>query len=92
MTGVAQLHSYLNGLEADNLQIQEAYYVIYRHGGPLYDLPREISTNRHTIYPITIDLGLSEESGRRQPRPIEIAREEFFQAIAQDEGTPAGNG
>jgi hypothetical protein len=79
VNGVAQLHAYLTGLEAHDTLVQEAYYVVYRLGGPLYDLPREIATNRLTIYPMTIDLGPSSESGRRQPRPIVLEPAEFFQ-------------
>ena len=76
--GIAQLHSYINALEAETCPIQEIYYVIYRLGGPLYDLPEEIPTNRHTFYPITIDLGPSSESGTRQPQPILVPVSDFF--------------
>lgn len=87
-SGIAQLHSYLNSLEAENLLIEEAYYVIYRLGGPLYDLPWKIPTNRRVFYPIIIDLGPSRVSGRRQPRPIQIPLNEFFDAIVGEEAAP----
>ncbi len=76
--GVAQLHGYLNGCEAEGIFVEEAYYVVYRLGGPLYDLPWEIPTNRRTFYPIVVDLAPSQESGSRQPKPIKIALGEFF--------------
>ena len=76
--GIAQLHSYINALEGETCPVQEIYYVIYRLGGPLYDLPEEIPTNRRIFYPITIDLGPSSESGRRQPKPILIPPSDFF--------------
>jgi hypothetical protein len=79
--GIAQLHAYLNGLEADDMAIQEVYYVIYRLGGPLYDLPEEIPTNRRTFYPIVVDLGPSRESGSRQPKPISIPLDDFFEEL-----------
>jgi hypothetical protein len=79
--GVAQLHSYLNGLEAEDPPIQEVYYVVYRLGGPLYDIPWEISTNRRTFYPMLVDLGPSQVSGRRQPKPISIELKDFFAVI-----------
>jgi hypothetical protein len=79
--GIAQLHAYLNGLEADDMAIQEVYYVIYRLGGRLYDLPEEIPTNRRTFYPVIVDLGPSRESGSRQPKPISIPLDDFFEQI-----------
>ena len=79
--GFAQLHAYLNALEADDLPVQEVYYVIYRLGGPLYDLPCEIPTNRRTFYPMIVDLGPSEASGSKQPKPISIDLTEFFAEI-----------
>jgi hypothetical protein len=82
--GIAQLHAYLNSLEADNVFVEEGYYAIYRLGGPLYDLPWKISTNRRTFYPIIIDLGPSEVSGSRQPKPIQILLDEFFTAITKE--------
>jgi hypothetical protein len=64
VSGIGQLHSYLSSYAAHR-NISEAFYVIYRLGGPIYELPRVIRTNRFTIYPVLIDLGLSSESGRR---------------------------
>lgn len=75
--GVGQLHAYINSLESSS-PIPEIYYVVYRLDGPLYDLPLQISTNRHTFYPLVIDLGPSEKSGSRQEKPIHIPLDDFF--------------
>jgi hypothetical protein len=80
VSGVSQLHGYLSSLDAHK-NISEAYYVMYRIGGPIYELPRRISTSRFTIYPILVDLGLSSESGRNQPKPILISEEEIMNEI-----------
>ncbi|HKR10934.1 MAG TPA: hypothetical protein VJT15_02660 [Pyrinomonadaceae bacterium] len=77
VSGVSQLHSYLSSLEAHK-DISEAFYVIYRLGGPIYEFPQQISTSRFTIYPIIVDLGLSDESGRNQPKPILLSEEEIM--------------
>lgn len=82
--GVAQLHNYLTGLEADDSVVFEVYYIIFRVGGPLYDLPWEIPTNRRTFYPIIIDLAPSQESGRRAHQPNPIQLNEFFQLMGDD--------
>ncbi len=75
--GIYQLHSYLCGFEAKKL-IDEAYYVIFRIGGPIYVFPHKIQIGKFSIYPILIDLGVSEDSGRKQPKPIEITLQEIL--------------
>src|SRR5262245_42087110 len=80
VSGIGQLHAYLSSYEAHR-NISEAFYVIFRLAGPIYELPRKIRTNRFTIYPVLIDLGLSSESGRRQPKPVIICEEEVLSII-----------
>jgi hypothetical protein len=79
--GLAQLHSYLNTLESEDLSIWEVYYLVFRLGGPLYDIPWEIPTNHRTYYPVVIDLAPSSESGSRQGQPILLSLDDFFQAL-----------
>ena len=67
VTGISQLHSYLCNEEAYK-NIHEAYYMIFRLGGPVYEFPYSISTNRFTIYPIFVDIGSSKDSGRNRVR------------------------
>jgi hypothetical protein len=78
---IAQLHAYLNGLDASQFHVEEAYYVVFRLGGPLYDLPRSLIFNRHIIYPVVIDLGVAEDSGRKQTTPIVITRDDILKAV-----------
>jgi hypothetical protein len=80
VSGIGQLHSYLSSYEAHRI-ISEAFYIIFRLGGPIYEFPRIIRTNRFIIYPVLIDLGLSSESGRRQPKPVIISEEEVLSVI-----------
>lgn len=82
VSGIGQLHAYLSSYEAHR-NISEAFYVIFRLSGPIYEFPRSIRTNRFTIYPVLIDLGLSSESGRRQPKPVIISEEEVLSIIKQ---------
>jgi hypothetical protein len=83
LDGFAQLHAYLNAREADDVFMEEAYYVIYRLGGTLYDFPDKIHTNRHIIYILVIDLGESNDSGRKQPKPISIKRKDLISMIVR---------
>ncbi len=69
--GLAQLHAYLNAFEA-HTEIREAYYVVYRLGGPLVEMPRYVRTPRFNICTVLIDMGEAHESGSRQSRPVVI--------------------
>lgn len=80
IAGISQLHAYLSAYEAHK-QTTNAYYVVYRLGGPNYELPRQIQTSRFTIYSLLIDLGTSEQSGRRQPQPVIISVTELMEGI-----------
>ena len=84
--GIGQLHAYMVKIEGTPLHVSEAYYVIFRLGGPLYDLPRTITTNRFSIWTHTIDLGLAAESGRKQPKPIVIPEPELVGAMEKEQG------
>jgi hypothetical protein len=78
---IAQLHAYLNSLDASQFHIEEAYYVVFRLDGPLYDLPRTFVFNRHIIYPVVIDLGLAEDSGRKQSAPVVITQDDILTVV-----------
>lgn len=83
--GISQLHAYLNNISATK-DVTDGFYVVYRFGGPLYELPEKISTNRFTLHTIVIDMGKSQESGRKQPKPIIISSEEILKQVKQPEG------
>lgn len=80
---IAQLHAYLNSLDASQFHIEEAYYVVFRLGGPLYDLPRSFVFNRHVIYPVVIDLGVAKDSGRKQPEPATVTQEDVAAEVTK---------
>lgn len=75
--GVFQLYSYANGLKLKN-KIYEFYYVVFRLGGPSYDWPERIEINGQIIYPVTIDLAPSNESGRGQSKTIKIGEKDIL--------------
>ncbi len=82
--GISQLHAYLNNVSATK-DVTDGFYVVYRFGGPLYELPEKMSTNRFTLHTILIDIGKSRESGRNQPKPIIISREEILKQVQHSE-------
>jgi hypothetical protein len=83
---IAQLHAYLNGLDASQFHVEEAYYVVFRLGGPLYDLPRSLVFNRHVLYPVVIDLGVAKDSGRKQSAPIVVTQADVVAEVTKLQG------
>lgn len=75
--GVAQLHAYMNNVQAD-FRLKEAYLVIFRLGGPLPDIPERIEMSRFTMIPVIVDVGVSKSSGSRQPKPIVITADDVY--------------
>lgn len=83
--GIAQLHAYMNTFETTHYYIPEAYFVVFRISGPVYDFPKEILTNRYRIIPVIIDLGDSSVSGsRQQNQPIFIKHEDIIHEIKKE--------
>ncbi len=82
--GISQLHAYLNNISATK-DVMDGFYVVYRFGGPLYELPEKIPTNRFTLHTILIDMGKSQESGRKQPKPVLISNDEILRQVEQPE-------
>ena len=87
LKGIAQLHGYMNGLDS-SIGIREGFLVVFRCGGRLIDLPREIQTPRFTIVPVMIDVGEAAESGSRQPHPVVINIDEITQLFAAPPESP----
>lgn len=79
--GIAQLHAYMTRIEGTPLSVREAYYVLFRLDGPIYELPEAITINRYRIHTHTVDLGEARSSGRRQPKPIVIPPDQLLGAI-----------
>ncbi|CAM4118634.1 hypothetical protein BAAL111456_16270 [Bacillus albus] len=86
LRGIAQLHAYMNNFETTHYYIPDAYFVVFRISGPVYDFPKEILTNRYRIIPVIIDLGDSSVSGsRQQNQPIIIKYEDIIHQIEKEE-------
>jgi hypothetical protein len=79
-TGARQIWAMLATLRGTKYEVQEAFFPIFRRGGPRYVLPR--SPLRHggaVMYPLLIDLAPSKESGSQlRENEIEIPPEELL--------------
>jgi hypothetical protein len=83
VTGVRELRDHALRLAGTTHFVREAFYVVFREGGPLYQLPEEIRFTGLTIVPVVIDIGANDEAGSRQPRKvIPISDEEFLHVDA----------
>lgn len=82
--GISQLHSYLNNLSA-KINIYEGYYILFRLGGPLYELPKPLKIGNYVINWIIIDIGESSKSGSRQEKPVNITIEQILKGLGKNE-------
>jgi hypothetical protein len=81
--GYYQLHAYMTSLETRALRAHEGFLVAFRLGGPIYETPRTMTLGRFLIHSLTIDLGESHDSGRKQPRPAPITEKEIREGVAK---------
>lgn len=79
--GYYQLHAYMSSLDTAAMRVTEGFVVAFRLGGPLYEMPSTIDTGRFLLHSMTIDLGESKDSGRKQPPPNRITEEEIFRKL-----------
>jgi hypothetical protein len=80
--GFYQLHAYMTSLETEAMRATEGFLVAFRLGGPIYETPPTIDTGRFLIHSLTIDLGDSADSGRKQPPTATITEDEIMRALA----------
>ncbi|MBK8256488.1 MAG: hypothetical protein IPK82_27945 [Polyangiaceae bacterium] len=79
--GLGQLFSYMANIDGDPYQLREAYYVVFRLGGPLYVLPPVMKAGNYRIFSLLIDLGDIDSSGRRQATVEPIEEADFLPSI-----------
>jgi hypothetical protein len=78
-------------LKGTPLEVSEAFFVVFRAGGPPYELPESVRYGDLTIFPVLVDIARPEESGSRAPQPRLITAEELSAAMAgtgTEEGDP----
>lgn len=71
-------------------EVREAFYLVFRLGGPRVVFPREVHSEGTTVYPVVIDIADSKSTGSRQrDQPIEIAAGQLLPMTAASEASPA---
>lgn len=56
----------LSRLQSGPARVVEAFYVVFRRGGPRYVLPDELRSEGVTVYPVLVDIAETAKSGARQ--------------------------
>ena len=93
VNGVKQVLDTVGRLRGGPYAVDEAFCVVFRRGGPYYDLPAVLQTETYRLHLVLVDLAPTTEAGRRQrDEPVQIPVDEFFAAApdAAVEG-PAGS-
>ena len=84
VNGVKQVLDTVGRLRGGPYAVDEAFCVVFRRGGPHYDLPALLQTETYRLHLLLVDLAPTTEAGRRQrDEPVQIPIDEFF-ATAPD--------
>ncbi|QRO00718.1 hypothetical protein JRI60_17630 [Archangium violaceum] len=75
--GIHQMNETMGRLWGSNCQVREAFYVVFRLGGGLVQMPSAVRREDWTIYPRVIDLAPADVSGSRAQQSIGITEEEL---------------
>lgn len=79
--GFAQVCDTVGRLRGSPFEVKEAFFIIFREGGPRYLLPSVVSVEVCRIYPVLVDLGEAAATGSRQRhQPIEVRECELLDA------------
>ncbi|NRD61722.1 hypothetical protein HRD49_08135 [Corallococcus exiguus] len=76
--GTHELYDVVARLKGTKYNVTEAFYVIFREGGPQFKLPEVIPGDGWVTLPVVIDIAPLTESGSRQKnKPIELSEDEL---------------
>lgn len=68
--GIWQLHDTVMRLRGTPYEVDEAFYVVFRQGGPRYQLPETLLGEGWTTHVILVDIADTNVSGSRQRAPV----------------------
>jgi hypothetical protein len=76
--GMYQVYTSVGRLRGDQIDVTEAFLVIFRRSGALVHLPDEVPASDYVVFPIVIDIAPEELTGSRErAQPIEMTVEEL---------------
>lgn len=70
LQGIQEMWSMLDNIGSSPFDIQEAFYVVYRRGGPSYSFPPFVPHRNRKIYIVMVDIAPTSRRGSRAPRTI----------------------
>lgn len=80
--GMHQVWDTLGQQRGTPYEVREAFYLIFRLGGPRVVMPNEVRSEGSTVYPVLIDIADAKAMGSRQKeQPIVIASQDLIPQI-----------
>lgn len=67
LRGMQQVWDMLDQLHGTGYDVQEAFYVIYRRGGPRYSFPPRVSHKGRVVHVVMVDIAETRERGSSAP-------------------------
>jgi hypothetical protein len=88
LQGMQQVWDMLSNVLGTDYDIREAFYVVYRRGGPRYRFPPRVpDKDRGSVHIVVVDIAASNERGSNAPRTLEFKIEDLVPgaAVPEDE-------
>lgn len=81
--GFNQMWDMFDRVRGTRQEVREAFYVVFRRGGPRYQFPDRVPNEGRLVYPVVINIAEMSESGVHAPTPIRIHESELLPTRAQ---------
>lgn len=89
LKGMQQVWDMLDQLRGSRFDVSEAFYVIYRRGGPPYTFPPQVPDGDRVVHIVTVDLAPTDKRGSRATQRYAFELAELMpKPAAAAEATP----
>lgn len=86
ISGLSQVHDTAGRMRGTPYAVDEVFYVVFRQGGPRYELPAQVQGEGYVVYPMLVDIAPTAESGsRNRERPRRIDASELEPLLHDDD-------
>jgi hypothetical protein len=78
LDGMQQVWDMLDQLRGTAVDVAEAFYVVYRRGGPRYTFPDRVPHGDRVVHVMLIDIAPADQRGSNAPQTVAIELDELL--------------
>jgi hypothetical protein len=86
--GFNQIWDMFDRVRGTRQEVREAFYVVFRRGGPRYQFPDRVANDGRVVFPVVINIAEMSESGVNAPSPIRIDESDLRPAVTRNPVAP----